>query len=51
MTQILCLVQNGQTSLHIACSKGHDKVVEALLNHGAQVDVQDEVSNMSCIPC
>ena len=35
--------------MHIACSKGHDKVVEALLDHGAQVDVQDKVSDISCI--
>ena len=35
--------------MYIACSKGHDKVVQTLLNHGVQVDVQDEVSDISCI--
>ena len=49
MTLILCLVQFGQTPLHIACAKGHDKVVQALLDHGVQVDILAEVSDMSCI--
>jgi len=29
---------HGGTALHIAASKGHDKVVSALLNHGANVN-------------
>ena len=33
--------------MHIACSKSHDKIVEALLNHGVQMDVQDKVSDIS----
>ena len=49
MTLILYLIQNGQTPLHIACSKGHDKVVQALLDHGVQVDIPDKVSDISCI--
>ena len=49
MRLILCLVQNGMTLLHIACSNGHDKVVHTLLNHGVQVNVQDEVSDISCM--
>ena len=46
---MLYLLQNGQTPIHIACLKGHDKVVEALLDHGVQVDVPDKVSDISCI--
>ena len=49
MTLILCLVQFGQTPLYIACSDGHDKVVQVLLDHGVQVDVQDKVSDILCI--
>ena len=49
MRLILCLLQIGQTPLYTACSNGHDKIVQALLDHGVQVDVQDEVSDISCI--
>ena len=49
MTLILCLVQLGRTPLYMACYNGHDKVVQALLNHCVEVDVQDEVSDISCI--
>ena len=49
MTLILCFVQFGWTPLYTASSNGHDKVVQALLDHGVQVDVQDEVSDISCI--
>ena len=45
---MLYLVQNGQTPLHIACLKGYDKVVQALLDHGVQVDVPNKVSDISC---
>ena len=49
MTLILYLVQYGRTPLYIACSNGHDKVVQALLDHGVQVDVLDKVSDISWI--
>ena len=49
MTLILCLAQFGQTPLYIACANGHDKVVQTLLDHGVQVDILAEVSDISCI--
>ena len=49
MTLILYLAQFGQTPLYIACDNGHDKVVQALLDHGVQVDIPDKVSDISCI--
>ena len=49
MTLILCLARFGQTPLYIACAFGHDKVVQALLDHGVQVDIPDKVSDKSCI--
>ena len=48
MTLILYFIQNGQSPLYVACRNGHDKVVQALLDHGVQVDVQDQVSDISC---
>ena len=49
MTLILYLIQYGKTPLYKACSNGHDKVVQVLLDHGVQVDVPDMVRNISCI--
>ena len=51
MTLILYLVKDGKTLLHIACYRGHDKVVQVLLDHGVQVDVPDKVSDISSIIC
>ena len=36
-------VQRGSTSLRLASEEGHLVVVENLLQHGAQVDLEDEV--------
>ena len=33
----------------MACHNGHDKVVQLLLDHIAQVEAQDKVSDISCI--
>ena len=49
MTLILYFIQIGQTPLYTACTNGHDKVVQALLDHGVQVDIPDKVSDISCI--
>ena len=49
MTLILYFIQSGQTPLYIACSNGHDKIVQVLLVHGVQVDVQNVVSDISCM--
>ena len=45
MTLTLYLDQNGRTPLCAACFNGHDKVVQLLLDHGVQMDVQDKVSD------
>ena len=37
------------TPLYVTCDKGHDKIVQLLLDHGAQVDIADEVSDICCI--
>ena len=37
------------TPLYVACDRGHDKIVQLLLDHGVQVDISDEVSDISCI--
>jgi ankyrin repeat protein len=40
---LTCLLQNGWTPLHHACSRGHVEVVTVLLAAGAQVDAEDQV--------
>ena len=49
MRLILCLLQFGWTPLYTACSISHYKIVQALLNHGVEIDVQDTISDISCI--
>lgn len=33
---------SGQTALHIACMKGYNEITEMLIEHQANVEVQDE---------
>ena len=40
-------LQNGESSLMMACEKGHAEVVKMLLSAGAHVNDQDKVSNTS----
>ena len=35
--------------MHEACDKGHDKIVQLLLDHAVPVDTPDEVSEILCI--
>jgi len=37
----------GTTALHSACQYGAIEVVECLMKHGAQLDMQDKVSDES----
>ena len=40
---ILCAIQGGFTSLHLASSRGHKEVTELLLERGASRDKADKV--------
>ena len=35
------LQRNGSTALNLAARKGHERVIELLLQHGAEVNLQD----------
>jgi len=37
--------KGGETSLHYACEAGGIKIVECLIKHGAQIDMQCNVRN------
>ena len=39
-------IQGGWTALHVACMNGHDKVVKILLQAGADLNIQDKVSDL-----
>ena len=42
--ECVCALQDGRTPLHCAAIKGHDEVVDTLVNAGATVDAIDKVS-------
>ena len=46
---LLHSLQNGNTPLIGASLKGHKDIVEVLLNHGAKVDLPNQVS--VCVSC
>ena len=43
--RLLCM-QDKWTALVCAALKGHPEVAKVLLDHGAQVDIQDKVMNV-----
>ena len=40
---VLCVVQHGESSLHIAAGYGRLNIVQLLLDHGAAIDLKDKV--------
>ena len=42
-------VQDGRTPLFTACDSGHSNVVEILLDYGANVNQQNDVSKTVCV--
>lgn len=43
--------QKGNTALHIAALAGQEQVVTELVNYGANVNAQSQVSQMPCSLC
>ena len=43
ITRLICLTQEGFTSLHLVSNAGHKEVVELLLERDASKDKADEV--------
>lgn len=46
---VICLWQKGNTALHIAALAGQEKVVAELINYGADVNAQSQVSFIKSI--
>ena len=42
---LLLFVQNGGTSLHVACQNGHGNIVEMLIEAWANLEAKAEVSD------
>ena len=45
------MLQYSSTALHKAASKGYQEVVEVLVNHGANIQLQDKVGVVSISMC
>ena len=43
----VCMLQFGETALHIASEKGHTEIVQVLLSNGSDVNRQTKV-NIEC---
>ena len=39
------MLQNGDTALHRAAARGHPKVINLLMKHGAAVDIRNKVAS------
>ena len=49
---VICIVyQNGKTALMWASEKGREDMAQFLLDHGAGIDIQDNVSILYTIVC
>ena len=48
VTYIVCYIQNGWTALHAACQEGKEQVVEALIVAQADLNLQTNVSDITC---
>ena len=41
--KVVCVIQDGRTSLNLAACEGHLEVVQALLSKGANIEAKDGV--------
>ena len=40
---VCCVIQKGNTALHISALAGHENIVQALVRYGAKVNAQSQV--------
>ncbi len=45
MTDIICILQDGQTALYYASSRGHLEIVTVLVNNGCDLEIANIVSH------
>ena len=48
VTYIVCYIQDGWTALHAACQEGKEQVVKALVIAKADLNLQANVSDVTC---
>ena len=41
--KVVCVIQDGRTSLNLAAREGHSEVVQALLSKGAKIEAKNAV--------